>query len=71
MFKNLLAELIKNNMEISKLAEILNISTKVLNMKLLGKKEFELVECLKIQELIGDKNICLEYLFKKSKKPLV
>ncbi len=66
MFKNLLIELIKNNMEIPKIAAFLNISAKTLELKLLGKKEFKIVECLKIQDLIGDGNICLEYLFKKN-----
>ena len=65
MFKNLLSELIKNNVKISKIAELLDISEYSLQLKLCGKKEFEISECLKIQNLVGDGNICLDYLFKK------
>ncbi len=68
MFKNLLIELTRNNMEISKIAKLLNISEQSLKLKLCGKIEFDIVECLKIQNVIGDGNICLEYLFKKNIK---
>ncbi len=65
MFKNLLSELTKNNMKISNIASLLDISEQTLKLKLSGKKEFDIVECLKIQNVIGDGNICLEYLFRK------
>ena len=52
MFKNLLLELLKNNMKISDVAASLNITEQCLILKLFGKKDFKITECL-------------DYLFKK------
>ena len=65
MFKNLLSELTKNNMKISDVAALLNVTEHCLMLKLSGKKEFKIIECLKIQHLIGNGDLCLDYLFKR------
>ena len=63
MFKNLINEFEKNNITRVDMADILNISPVVLEEKLSGKKSFRILECLKIQKIVGQGNICLEYLF--------
>ena len=66
MFKNLKHEFKKNNIKLAEIASFLNISVSVLKMKLDGKIDFKIAECLKIQDLIGRGNLCLEYLFKRA-----
>lgn len=65
MFKNLLFECEKNNIKITDAASILNISVNSFKEKLKGKRDFKISECLKLQKIIGDGNICLEYLFQE------
>lgn len=65
MFDNLIFEFKKNDIKVKDLAECLEIEEPILRKKLKGQDEFNINECLKLQKLIGNKNLCLEYLFKK------
>lgn len=65
MFKNLLFEFKKNDIKIKDIAFALDIPKDTLIKKLKGKRNFRISECLKLQKIIGDGNLCLEYLFKK------
>jgi len=65
MFKNLLIEFKKNDIKIKDLAFALDMPKDTLIKKLKGERNFRISECLKLQKIIGDGNLCLEYLFKK------
>jgi len=66
MFKNLLDEFSKNQIEIDYVAKELNISTYEFEQKLQGVCDFKLDECLKIKQLISSEtNLSLDYLFDK------
>ncbi len=65
MYKNLIIEFKKNNIKIKDIALTLNISPLSLREKIKGQKKFNIIECLELQRIIGDGNICLDYLFKK------
>lgn len=64
MFPNLKAEMARNKITQSELAEILGITVGTMSLKLNGKSDFDLEECIKIKTFLKTK-MPLEYLFKK------
>ncbi len=62
MFNNLLAEMARNRINQTQLAEVLHVSQKTVSNKLKGKSEFTLSELNKIMGLFeGD--VSFDYLF--------
>ena len=63
-FNNLLAEMNKSNLNLESMANMISISSELLNRKIKGEINFKIEECLKIQQCLNDGNISLDYLFK-------
>ena len=63
MFKNLLHEFKRNNVKIEDVAHKMKLPQKILIDKINGKVEFKIEECLELQRILGNRDICLEYLF--------
>lgn len=66
MYKNLEAEMARNGISKTLLAQKLNLSQKGLYLKLSGETDFTLTEIKKIQNLF--KGLTLEYLFADNNK---
>lgn len=68
MYPNLNAELARNNINLSELADLLKITRSTLSDKLNGKTDFKITECKMIQQQLP--NATLDYLFeiKETKK---
>ncbi len=62
MFNNLLAEMARNRINQTQLAEVLHVSQKTVSNKLKGKSEFTLSELNKIMGLFED-DVSFDYLF--------
>lgn len=62
MFNNLLAEMARNRINQTQLAEVLHVSQKTVSNKLKGKSEFTLSELNKIMGLFED-DMSFDYLF--------
>ena len=62
MFKNLKAEMIKQDVSVKKIADVLNIKVDTARLKLNGKIPMRVQECQKIVELFAENNT-LDYLF--------
>lgn len=63
MFKNLLHEFKRNNVKIEDVAHKMKLPQKILIDKINGKVEFKIEECLELQRILGNRDMCLEYLF--------
>ena len=63
MYKNLLHEFKRNNVKIEDVAHKMKLPQKILIDKINGKVEFKIEECLELQRILGNRDICLEYLF--------
>lgn len=66
MFKNILAEMARNSLKRSELANILNVTEHTLRKKLSGEQDFKFSEIETMLQLFKDVNY--EYLFKKSEQ---
>ena len=63
MYKNLLHEFKRNNVKIEDVAHKMKLPQKILIDKINGKVEFKIEECLELQRILGNRDMCLEYLF--------
>ncbi len=67
LYKNLLAEMLKDNLEQSDIANSLGITFKCFTSKLSGETPFDLKECIKIKSLLSNNQLSLAYLFETKK----
>ena len=67
MFKNLKAEMIKQDVSIKQVADVLNVKVDTARLKLNGKIPLRLEECQIVAELFAGNN-SLDYLFAKNSK---
>ena len=64
MFKNLKAEMIKQDISIMQIADVLKIKVDTARLKLNGKIPMRMEECQSVAELFAENN-SLDYLFAK------
>ena len=67
MYNNLDAELARIKMSKCSLAKRIGITPTTLSMKLNGKSDLSLTECIEIKKAIGSNN-SIEYLFAKDER---
>ncbi len=66
MFRNLEAEIKRQGLTKSNLANLLHMQPSTLSQKLTGKSDFTLAEAFKIQKLLKAETISLDILFKQA-----
>lgn len=67
MYKNLKAEMIKQDISIKDIAKLLNIKVDTARLKVNGKIPFRMPECKVIASLFQENN-SIDYLFSESKQ---
>lgn len=65
MFRNLKAEMIRQNITVDKIAETINRKVDTTRLKINGKISIRQSECVKIASLFRENN-SLDYLFKSN-----